>query len=473
MKRIQTKSGLLKEIRRITNNHPDAQILFRGQRQLYDSVRSGRGRPNYILSPLVESGWAAFAKKLLRLDNSKPGLEQAIMQHYGYETFFVDFSDDPIVAAWFASHDYTSERKIYIGNQFRILNLAKYSRVSEGLGYFMVFAITEIEEMKARGRLIDLSMLDPSFVRPIRQSGWLLLDRPPTLPVPDDFLVETFELDLNNLDFSLERSLFPLEGDDPAYARMREFPYVQFDTYSPTKKNKEERRTTCAISILNLPEYEVGSNHKWNDVTLFEPLPMREWRAWRANLKDTVGGLDADIKDTTKISISPSALEVLSGESELRLEWPQVENDGIFVTYAQLDHDKLIDHGPLYHGAWLQKCDNLIVETPMESDEKKLSVMPGHVYFFSNSELTRQEMEKSCNCGVPETHDERVKQVLRIQTLVERGDLILLPHPCHPERWFLLLSGTERDFMSEDLLITEAKHKHIMNTLRQIGFSIF
>lgn len=459
MGEIESYEELESAIASVASAHPECLILYRGQRQLYDSVRAGRGRPNYHSAPLVESGWASLADKLLGLEDSRPDLAQSILQHYGYETFFVDLSSDPKVAAWFATNDFSSERNLYIGNQMRLVNVASYEKPANSIGYFMVFAIPDPEALKDRGRLVDLSELDTDFLRPHRQQGWLLLDRPPTRPTPDDFLIATFELALPEFEVEIEAELFPTEDEDRAFAKMREMPYVQFDQYSD---EDDENPTACAVRLLNFPEYQFGNNHKWNDVTLYEPLPMREWKIWRANLRDAVDGPDADIKDTTKISISPTAYELLEGADSAPLKWPELGKDGLFFTFCQLDHDKYIDHGPPYQGVWLQRDSDLIFETPMEVVDDSLSVLGGHPFFFKDGVIERQEMPKSCRCDHPETHNKRLEMMLRIQHLVEGRKLILLPHPYFSEDWFYLITGTERDFLAKDIDDAKVTHAYAM-----------
>ena len=463
MEKIKSYQELERAIDLVKSKHPDCLILYRGQRQLYDSVRAGRGRPNYSHAPLVESGWASFADKLLGLENSRSDLAQSILQHYGYETFYVDLSSDPKVAAWFATNDYSSERKLYIGNQMRLLNVASYEKASFSNGYFMVFAIPDPETLRNRGRLVDLSELDPDFLRPHRQQGWLLLDRRPTKPTPDDFLIATFELAIPDFEVEIEVDLFPTENEDRAFAKMREMPYVQFDQYSD---EDDENPMACAVRLLNLPEYQFGENHKWNDVTLYEPLPMRQWQSWRANLRDIVDGPDADIKDATKISISPTAYQLLEEARSIPLKWPGLGKDGLFFTFCQLDHDKYIDHGPPYRGVWLQKDSDLIFETPMEVEDDSLNVLGGHPFFFRDGAIERQEMATSCRCDHPESHNERLEMILRVQHLVESSQLMLLPHPYFPDDWFYLITGNERDFLADDIDEAKVTHAYAMQYVR-------
>jgi hypothetical protein len=62
--------------------------------------------------------WAYYAKRALQhlvhgwRETGDPATDQAILQHYGWRSFFLDASGDPRVAAWFASHRFESKTVI-------------------------------------------------------------------------------------------------------------------------------------------------------------------------------------------------------------------------------------------------------------------------------------------------------------------------------------------------------------------------
>jgi hypothetical protein len=105
-----------------------------------------------------------------------------------------------------------------------------------------------------------------------------------------------------------------------------------------------------------------------------------------------------------------------------------------------LDHDKSIDHGPPYYGVWLFKDDDLIIETPTHADEDTLSVSAGHVYEFRAGKLKRVEAHGSCACNAPDSHDNRVKRMLRLHGLVSARDVLLLPHPVFIPGWYVAVA---------------------------------
>jgi hypothetical protein len=401
------------------------------------------------------------------------GLIQAVLQHYGYETFFLDLTSRLDVAAWFASHDYSSQRHLFIGNQFRRTDMVKYEKASTGNGYVLVMAIKDAESLKSKNRLIDLSCLPEFFERPFRQAGWLMLDRPPTRPLPDDFLVSVIKVELDQFNAGQSIQPFPPASEDAGFAKMRELPFVQFDTYDSKKTtpdNPTGHQAACAVRLLNLPEYHY-EDQTWNDVTIYEPLPVREWQVWHAKLGDLYAGAEGDIAETKKITISPAAKQLLQITSNVELAWPNLGSDALFFSFAELDHDKVIEHSPPYHGVWLQRSGSLIIETPTMSDEKVLSVGKGHAFFLKGQELAQQEMPGSCDCGSPESHEFRVRGLLRIQSLVTRGDLILLPHPYHGNDWFIVFSADERKVLADEIGKFQRIHRMIMDNLSKHDIS--
>lgn len=451
---LKSAAELRRVEKRLRIENPSCLLLFRGQTRLHEHVRSGRARPDARIQPDIEAGWSAMAARMLGLsvDSSHRGLVKAILQHYGHATHYVDLTSSIVVAAWFASHQFATQQNGYIGSELRQFESATYSRRSE-TGYILVLAIKDPVDLKERDRLFDLSALPPSFARPHRQHGWLMLDRPPTLPQPDHFWVATITIDCSSFEDAPTRTLFPPIAEDPAFGALLSLPFVQVpDAYFRDPKSKKEEggwdEWCFARRALAVPEYIEGEDrgtlyHKWTDVTLYEPHPIRMWRHWRFDLDKIYPGVSGNIGSTVKISISPSARRVLESALEADCAWPSLGADGIFFAFAELDHDKVIDHGPPYGGVWLQRDDDLVFEVPMEADRKELRVAPGHAFFLRNGRLSIQQTPNGCGCGSPESHEQRVSSVLRLSSLLRSGEVILLPHPVLGEWWYILITGGE------------------------------
>jgi hypothetical protein len=143
---------------------------------------------------------------------------EAILQHYGAPTHYIDLTHDLEVAAWFAVHQAKRDTQTYIGSCFRRFTYICYERVQAEHGYVLVLALPNRESLVDSDLLFPLKDLPEHFVRPNRQKGWLMLDQPPIIPNPNDFWIcsipivaKTFSTDLTS------EYLFPGVDEDPAF----------------------------------------------------------------------------------------------------------------------------------------------------------------------------------------------------------------------------------------------------------------
>ncbi|MBD9437341.1 hypothetical protein IB223_14655 [Pseudoxanthomonas sp. PXM03] len=97
-----------------------SDALFRGQVAHYQRADGSLSLPTSFqrhgcIPPLMLK-WTHYAKKALERhvdgwsDAGDPATDQAILQHYGWRSFFVDATGDSRVAAWFASQEFVSHR---------------------------------------------------------------------------------------------------------------------------------------------------------------------------------------------------------------------------------------------------------------------------------------------------------------------------------------------------------------------------
>lgn len=94
-------------------------VLFRGQNSHY----SVEGGPSVVTSfdrkgciPSQMAKWARYASNVLdtyigSVSDTK-AFNQALLQHYGWRSFYVDCSACASVAAWFASHTFSQKNVI-------------------------------------------------------------------------------------------------------------------------------------------------------------------------------------------------------------------------------------------------------------------------------------------------------------------------------------------------------------------------
>lgn len=428
--RVATESELEAVVQDLKRRNPKALLLFRGQTNLYPTIRSGRARPGASVEEAAEIVWNSLADFILDQPHSgDPEAAKALLQHYGLPTHFVDLTADVQTAAWFATHKYETSQRMYAGSSLRVYTTANYTPLDVGTGYVLVLRFPDPESLKAARQLFDLSILPEACARPLAQSGWLLYDHPPVRPQPSEFWIATIELDRTG--FKSARNvaqLFPPPHRDKAYGRLLAAPFIQI----PDHHNKSLLASSRAVDV---PEYgadedEIG-RHKWCDFTIYEPQPMRVWQGWHFKLSTIHAGIEGDIASSTKIILAPGAAEVLraAADAGCRTRWPSLDTNNLFFTFAAADHDKVIEHGPPYDGVWLYRDHDLIIEHPMSCDHEKLTVCSGHGFRLRREVVELATIDGACQCSEPETHLSRVRTVLALQELLEEHQLVLLPHP--------------------------------------------
>lgn len=146
---IQSVEGLHEVTRKY-----DSRYLFRGQTKHYfDSA----GAPNMPTSferqgciPPLMFKWTHYAKAIIRALGGGAYSEltndvvQAVLQHYGWRSFYVDLTKSLAVACWFASHKYADDLRIHMCENFEedpvwlVHREASYTPMSAGSGHLYV-----------------------------------------------------------------------------------------------------------------------------------------------------------------------------------------------------------------------------------------------------------------------------------------------------------------------------------------------
>jgi hypothetical protein len=142
--------------------------LFRGQTAHYEdadgaSVSSSFSRNGCI--PPVMRQWSYYADSILHHLRETATLEidigaaQALLQHYGWRSFFVDVSVSPAVAAWFGSHKFSQSPGIEIvdlGHGEKVVTNHQYARYSPVDGHGVIYVL-EMDSLAREGvAVVDL-----------------------------------------------------------------------------------------------------------------------------------------------------------------------------------------------------------------------------------------------------------------------------------------------------------------------------
>lgn len=114
--RIET----LAELEELISKYGD-EVLYRGQLNVYGepenpSIIASFDRFECVSSETIK--WMRYAEKVLEgvIGSHVNDLHyvQALLQHYGWRSFFVDCSSSSAVSAWFASHKFVEEPLIHM-----------------------------------------------------------------------------------------------------------------------------------------------------------------------------------------------------------------------------------------------------------------------------------------------------------------------------------------------------------------------
>lgn len=457
---ITSEEDLLKLVEGLKAEIPiTSLLLFRGQTKLYDKIRSGKARPDAFVIKEVENGWNTIVNRLTNTHNNDLKYNQAILQHYGFPTYYIDLTKDPLTAAWFACNDYKPLKPtMWIGNTFRIHDETTYSKIEEGIGHLIVLEIPEYKKMIEANQLFDITH-ESKFLRPKSQDAYLMLDHPPRLPNPNNFIKKIIEIDRSKFSSSKTlKGLFPHPNSDKGYAELLDVPFVQLPSYymkDKSKKDEPEDETSISLDkhfligkrAIQIPFYTetkedlFNFNPKWKDTVIYEPSPFRLWKTETFNLSEIHEGQQSVFGETSKITISPIAFnKLVTDYPDIEYAWPEINSNSIFFTKAVLDHDKVIDHSPPYFGIWLHKDNDLILELHMISDDdENIQIQLGHAYTFTNNSIDYVKVEKECDCNKPEDHLDIIKSMLKIPSLIKKQEVALAQHAFMIDKWYVLI----------------------------------
>ena len=239
----KTSVTTLKELKAVLSTFgPDA--LFRGQVRKFGTDDAPKMNTlfsrNGCIPPLMLR-WAHYSgfilAALLGHDQREISIEftQAIFQHYGWRSFYLDASSNPAVSAWFASHAFSGKRSIELCEDcfedgvFLVKLMAQYT-YEEGAGFLYVLS-KEAMGTRRLG-LIDLSAIELPDCRPRfhAQAAWLVGPLRGDLPV--DCILATihaprsvFRAFAEENDIRETTHLFPNTDEDPVLELLTSMPW--------------------------------------------------------------------------------------------------------------------------------------------------------------------------------------------------------------------------------------------------------
>ncbi|TIT31067.1 MAG: hypothetical protein E5W65_30265 [Mesorhizobium sp.] len=265
---------------------PDA--LFRGQVRHFGTDDAPKMNTSFSRNgciPPLMLRWSHYSgfilAALLGRDQREISTEftQAVLQHYGWRSFYLDASSNPAVSAWFASHAFSGSRSIELCEDcfeapvFLVKLMAKYA-YEEGTGFLYVLSK---EAMAKRGLgLVDLSSIELPDCRPRFhvQAAWLVGPLYEDLPV--DCILATIQGPRSIFRALAQESgivetghLFPNTDEDPVLELLTSMPWQKMRL--PNEKKKDLKFFQQAFEF---PEYHDSfRKHNPPHIAYYEGTP--------------------------------------------------------------------------------------------------------------------------------------------------------------------------------------------------------
>ena len=352
--------------------------------------------------------------------------DQAILQHYGWRSFFLDATADPMVACWFASHGFGSQRSIdmiedcFEDPVFIVRERAQYTQATTNTG--CVYVIGR-KALRAHGlQAVDLVEITTAEGRPryLAQSAFMIGELRERLP--DDCIfarvrapTAVFQEFASQSPDVTEELLFPGPDKDPVLETLLSVPWV--------KRNDVD-------GVGNIDFFERGLQlPEYNAQPIRRTLPQTAYchRFWIADAKIertqlagtafylTSESLYHGTAPTTRLFPQISAL--LGQQPALA-----VEIDGL------VRHPYDIRSSQYGKGIYIERSDDgmiLVTELVVEHPGRRpagFGITRGRYYrAVEDKEWIATEHPEQCDCGHPALHDHHLVVAAHFEMLLSEA----------------------------------------------------
>lgn len=395
-------------------------VLFRGQTSHYGeagapSIGTSFDRKGCIPSEMLK--WCRYSQGVLDAyiaqHRSEFAYQQALLQHYGWRSFYVDCTSSAAVAAWFASHKYSEATTLElcedcdeVGVMVR-KRMARYAPVI-GTGHLYVLS----KQAANHVGLVNLATLTVEGYRPrtVAQSAWLLCPLHTPIPqncyraqitVPSDVL-QAYAAARGLTDTN---TLFPSPTEDPILRSLLGLPWEEIMSEASLKNLPVFKRS------LELPEYHPS----------FVKIAGAQTAFYRgARILDTQDSIDGNPHSGIFVEV-PDMVLYGSADPSKPLRFSEIEkliNENGTVAF---EADTLIKHPTLDHLPLYQKGVGVIPRGPDLFEVCELTVnhpglrlssagfITGWTYRRQASGVwTREAQATDCSCGNPIVHAQHI-----------------------------------------------------------------
>lgn len=241
-------------------------VLYRGQTRDYpdssgaSSLSTSFQRQGCVPDLMIK--WTYYAKRALRhlvlgwKETGDTATNQAILQHYGFRSFFLDASGDPRVAAWFASNSFESKIAVNLvedcfEDPIWLLTRDAWFVESEEIGHLYLICQKSLRQFGVQAVHLSEIATDRGTPRYVRQDAYMVGPLIKEGLSGDCILCHITAPAAVLRGFAGELSaawLFPEPSEDPVYRELLAMPWEKI-RHVPDDGLEVFRRS------LELPEY--------------------------------------------------------------------------------------------------------------------------------------------------------------------------------------------------------------------------
>lgn len=246
------------------NRHTDRKFAFRGQTKNYPfvpSMRRALENFEHVDVPLTTFQWEVLIWRALQ----EVGVEKkfsedkyrligmALLQAYGYRSWFIDVTKTPEIALWFALNKHSKETTRILKQENPEFHpclhvpTSYYEQTDLSEGYFYIIDVTDCEDI-----LFDLTRYVPKKALRVHAQNAAAIFEPDDRPIDDSIVVEIkLTGDVLKYGFTQEftyDTLFPSLKEDSFYRYLLTLPY-----FVPT--GHLQKHMAPAFPVVSVPFY--------------------------------------------------------------------------------------------------------------------------------------------------------------------------------------------------------------------------
>lgn len=405
----------------------DHPAVYRGQTKHYGETGSPSATTSFDRNGCIPSEmakWIRYSESTLRYyfgaERSTQDFCQAVLQHYGWHSFYLDASSSAAVSAWFASHSFEGKLNLMMSedhNEDPVLLKslqAEYKR-AEGLGHLYVLdrekiekhiGLVDLSSLSAAGTRLRFSVQSAFLVGPLRNQPLPKECYLRHIIAPCDALAALAEeSNLNNTD-----DLFPSPSEDPVLRSLLALPWYELT---------DDERNSSTIPVfrrsVELPEYQDGFVKRLSpSVGLYRGYSIAE-RGEIDGIK--TGNLLMSVPDVTLFGTAP----------KLPMLFPKVEELLNEHNAVSFEVDTLVQHAEHENGFLYGKGISVSIEDGLYHLGELMIEHPGqevtgagvnagwHYKKTESGNWLRVPHRDDCPCGDTFTHTRHLSML----TIVE------------------------------------------------------